>query len=91
MDYKKTLNLPRTSFPMKANLVNREPEVIARWEEQGVYGKVRAARAGRRKYILHDGPRRAASRRCPASPSPRASRARAAPDPPSSGSRSWAG
>jgi isoleucyl-tRNA synthetase len=56
MDYKKTLNLPRTSFPMKANLVNREPEVIARWEKEGVYGKLRAARAGRKKYVLHDGP-----------------------------------
>jgi isoleucyl-tRNA synthetase len=56
MDYKKTLNLPRTTFPMKANLANREPEVIARWEEQGVYGKLRAARSGREKFILHDGP-----------------------------------
>ncbi len=56
MDYKETLNLPRTAFPMKANLVRREPEIIQRWEEEDLYGKVRERAKGREKYILHDGP-----------------------------------
>jgi len=55
-DYKKTLNLPRTDFPMKANLAQREPERLARWEAGDVYGRIRARRAGRPKFILHDGP-----------------------------------
>jgi isoleucyl-tRNA synthetase len=55
-DYKHTLNLPQTEFPMKANLATREPETLKRWEEMGLYGKLRAARAGRPKYVLHDGP-----------------------------------
>lgn len=55
-DYKKTLNLPRTAFPMKAELARREPEILKRWEEMDLYGKLRAARAGRPKFILHDGP-----------------------------------
>lgn len=56
MDYKETLNLPRTAFPMKANLVRREPEIIQRWEEEDLYGKIRERAKGREKYILHDGP-----------------------------------
>ncbi len=55
-DYKSTLNLPKTAFPMKANLANREPETLRRWEEQDLYGEIRKARAGAEKFILHDGP-----------------------------------
>src|SRR3970282_1310369 len=55
-DYKHTLNLPQTDFPMKANLAAREPEMLKRWEEMDLYGKLRAARKGKPKYILHDGP-----------------------------------
>ena len=55
-DYKKTLNLPQTDFPMKANLAQREPERLARWEEAGLYRQIREARRGRDKFILHDGP-----------------------------------
>lgn len=55
-DYKNTLNLPHTDFPMKANLANREPEILRRWEEGKLYQQLRAARAGAQKYILHDGP-----------------------------------
>ena len=55
-DYKHTLNLPQTDFPMKANLAAREPETLKRWEELDLYGKLRAARTGMPKYILHDGP-----------------------------------
>ena len=53
---KDTLNLPRTDFPMKANLPVNEPERLAQWEEMDLYGKIRAARDGAPKYILHDGP-----------------------------------
>ena len=56
MDYKKTLNLPRTKFPMKANLSQREPQQLAEWEKTGLYQKLRRASAGRRRFILHDGP-----------------------------------
>jgi isoleucyl-tRNA synthetase len=56
MDFKKTLNLPRTAFPMKANLTRREPETIERWESQDIYGRLREVRAGKEKFILHDGP-----------------------------------
>ncbi|MGD9661705.1 MAG: isoleucine--tRNA ligase [Porticoccaceae bacterium] len=60
-DYKATLNLPKTDFPMKANLAQREPEMLKKWhtkDAQGndLYGKMRAARMGRDKYVLHDGP-----------------------------------
>ena len=55
-DYKKTLNRPQTAFPMRANLAQREPERLARWEREDVYGRIRAARAGRERFILHDGP-----------------------------------
>jgi isoleucyl-tRNA synthetase len=54
--YKSTLNLPDTDFPMRGNLAQREPEMLARWEETGLYKKIREARAGRNKFILHDGP-----------------------------------
>ena len=54
--YKDTLNLPVTAFAMKANLARREPEIQARWEEMGLYGKIRAARKGAERRVLHDGP-----------------------------------
>ena len=56
MDYKDTLNLPRTDFPMKADLVRREPERLARWEATGLYARIQAARAGAPPFVLHDGP-----------------------------------
>ncbi|MGH7381506.1 MAG: isoleucine--tRNA ligase [Candidatus Methylomirabilales bacterium] len=56
MDYKATLNLPKTTFPMKASLTEREPEMLRSWEEARVYQKLRELRAGREMWILHDGP-----------------------------------
>jgi isoleucyl-tRNA synthetase len=56
VDLKKTVNLPRTDFAMKANLPLAEPKMLARWEEMGLYHKIRQARAGRPMYVLHDGP-----------------------------------
>ncbi len=55
-DYKSTLNLPQTDFPMKANLTAREPEVLKHWQEIDLYGKLREQGRGRPKYVLHDGP-----------------------------------
>ena len=55
-DWKKTLNLPRTGFPMKANLQKSEPAAIARWNEMGLYARIRALRAGAPQFVLHDGP-----------------------------------
>ena len=54
--YKETLNLPVTRFEMKANLTVREPKIQARWRELDLYGQIRAARAGRERKVLHDGP-----------------------------------
>ena len=58
MDYNETLNLPKTDFPMKANLPQREPEIQAAWEKEQIYQKIqeKAKAAGRPKFILHDGP-----------------------------------
>ncbi|WP_454005711.1 isoleucine--tRNA ligase [Alcaligenes sp. Marseille-Q7550] len=56
MDYKDTLNLPDTPFPMRGDLAKREPGWIAQWEENKVYAAIRQASAGRPKFILHDGP-----------------------------------
>jgi isoleucyl-tRNA synthetase len=56
MDYKETLNLPKTDFPMKANLVKKEPEMMERWEKQKLYDRIRQSSKGRKKYTLHDGP-----------------------------------
>src|ERR1700737_893549 len=56
VDLKKTINLPRTDFPMKANLPQREPVILARWKQEDLYGQIRAARHGRPMYVLHDGP-----------------------------------
>lgn len=55
-DYKDTLNLPRTDFPMRAGLAKKEPEILARWEAEGLYARLRERRAGRERYVLHDGP-----------------------------------
>ncbi len=55
-DWKDTLNLPRTDFPMKANLQTAEPQALARWAEMGLYDRIRESRAGRPKFVLHDGP-----------------------------------
>jgi isoleucyl-tRNA synthetase len=55
-DYKSTLNLPSTEFPMKANLAQREPKTLARWQKEEIYQQIRAARQGCEKFILHDGP-----------------------------------
>jgi len=56
MDYKKTLNLPNTAFPMKGNLAQREPERLKKWNEADLYNKIRQEFVGRPKFILHDGP-----------------------------------
>jgi len=56
MNYKDTLNLPKTAFPMKANLAKKEPETLRFWEETGIYEKIRESSKGRKTYILHDGP-----------------------------------
>jgi len=55
-DYKQTLNLPKTTFPMKGNLAHREPEMLKRWQEMDLYSKIRSDAQGRPKFILHDGP-----------------------------------
>ncbi|HOD14689.1 MAG TPA: isoleucine--tRNA ligase [Spirochaetota bacterium] len=56
MDYSKTVNLPTTDFPMKANLPQREPEMLKLWEKEEIYDKIQESRAGQKLYILHDGP-----------------------------------
>ena len=56
MDYKETLNLPKTKFPMKANLIKREPEMIEKWDRDNLYHMIRKASEGRKNYMLHDGP-----------------------------------
>jgi isoleucyl-tRNA synthetase len=55
-EWKDTVNLPRTGFPMKANLQTAEPEAIARWEAMDLYGQIRELRKGAPKFVLHDGP-----------------------------------
>ncbi|HVG01746.1 MAG TPA: class I tRNA ligase family protein, partial [Nitrospira sp.] len=56
MDYKSTLNLPKTDFPMKANLPQREPAMLARWAQERLYERIQESRRGCEQYILHDGP-----------------------------------
>ncbi len=56
MEFKDTLNLPKTEFPMKGNLPNKEPEILSFWEKINLYQKLREDRKGKDKYILHDGP-----------------------------------
>ena len=55
-EYKETLNLPQTDFPMRGNLPQREPAMLAFWEDQDIYGQLRTERAGKPRYVLHDGP-----------------------------------
>jgi isoleucyl-tRNA synthetase len=55
-DYKKTLNLPDTPFPMRGDLAKREPQWVKEWEEKGVYQRLRAVAKGRPRFVLHDGP-----------------------------------
>ena len=55
-DYKSTVFLPVTDFPMKAGLAQKEPAILARWQEMDLYGKLRERRKGRERFILHDGP-----------------------------------
>jgi isoleucyl-tRNA synthetase len=55
-DYKSTLNLPETDFPMRGNLAQREPATLKKWQEMDLYKAIRNARSGREKFILHDGP-----------------------------------
>src|SRR2546428_331109 len=55
-NYKDTLNLPRTEFPMKANLAAREPEMLRAWEETHLYRQIQKSREGREPFVLHDGP-----------------------------------
>ncbi|MCP4668381.1 MAG: isoleucine--tRNA ligase, partial [Deltaproteobacteria bacterium] len=56
MDYKQTLNLPKTQFPMKASLVKKEPEILEKWEAMDLYQLIRRSSKGRKRYMLHDGP-----------------------------------
>lgn len=56
MEYKNTLNLPATDFPMKADLPAREPETLKRWEAEGLYARIRAKSKGAKPWVLHDGP-----------------------------------
>jgi isoleucyl-tRNA synthetase len=56
LELKETLNLPKTAFPMKANLPQNEPKMLERWEQMGIYQRIRQARKGAPRYILHDGP-----------------------------------
>ncbi len=55
-DYKQTLNLPDTTFAMRANLAQREPQMLANWTQADLYGQIRAAKKGKKTFILHDGP-----------------------------------
>src|SRR5271169_7083498 len=55
-DYSETLFLPRTDFPMRAGLPQKEPEILARWQKLGLYERLRAAAKGRPRFVLHDGP-----------------------------------
>jgi isoleucyl-tRNA synthetase len=56
MDYKSTLNLPQTDFPMRGNLSQREPGFLEQWAKEDVYASLVARRRGHRKFVLHDGP-----------------------------------
>ncbi|HKX94786.1 MAG TPA: class I tRNA ligase family protein, partial [Methylibium sp.] len=55
-DYRSTLNLPDTPFPMRGDLPKREPGWVRQWNEEGLYKRLRASRAGRPRFVLHDGP-----------------------------------
>jgi isoleucyl-tRNA synthetase len=56
VDYKDTLNLPKTAFEMRAGLAQKEPQLLAGWAREDLYGQIRAARAGRPRFVMHDGP-----------------------------------
>ena len=56
MNYKETLNLPKTDFPMKANLIAREPEILAKWQNAGLYRQIQERRKDAPLFVLHDGP-----------------------------------
>jgi len=56
VDLKQTVNLPKTTFSMKANLPQTEPKLVERWEKEGLYAQIRASRAGKPMWVLHDGP-----------------------------------
>ena len=56
MDYKDTLNLPQTDFPMRGNLPEREPAILSKWADNDTYAKIQVARSGQPKFVLHDGP-----------------------------------
>ncbi len=56
MNYKDTLNLPKTDFSMKANLPQKEPIMLKDWEKKDIYGLIRKASKGKKRFILHDGP-----------------------------------
>ena len=56
VDLKQTINLPKTSFSMKANLPQTEPKMLERWEQEKLYDRIRESRAGRPLFVLHDGP-----------------------------------
>ena len=56
LDVKSTLNLPQTSFAMKASLAQKEPEMIKKWEADGLYARILESKKGRPVFILHDGP-----------------------------------
>ena len=55
-DYSKTMNLPKTDFPMRANLPQREPEILKEWESIDIYNRQLESNKGRPSFILHDGP-----------------------------------
>ena len=56
MNYKETLNLPKTDFPMKANLTSREPEILAKWESNDLYQQIQERSKDAPLFVLHDGP-----------------------------------
>src|SRR5690625_5688596 len=56
IDYRSTVFLPKTDFPMRAGLAKREPEILARWQEIDLYRRQREVAKGREKFVLHDGP-----------------------------------
>jgi len=56
MDYQKTVNLPQTDFAMKAGLAQKEPQFLAKWEQEGLYSKIRVKSRGKKSFVLHDGP-----------------------------------
>ncbi|MDH3594675.1 MAG: class I tRNA ligase family protein, partial [Rhodospirillales bacterium] len=56
VDYKDTVFLPKSEFPMRAGLPKREPEILARWQEMRLFDRLRETARGREKFILHDGP-----------------------------------